>query len=142
CRHGSPRVTRRRGRHVIRKGAAPDVTGTAPLRSSATQAEALDQRPVALDVGLLEVAEQALALADEQQQATTAVVVVLVLTGVLGQVRDATGEHRDLYIGRAGVALGRAVHLDDLLLHTGVQRHGRHPLHSLRGASWAGPPGH
>ena len=75
--------------------------------TSATQAEALDDRAVALDVGLLQVVQQATTLADEQQQATTAVVVVLVLLEVLGQVRDAVAQQRDLDLGGAGVALGR-----------------------------------
>ena len=61
------------------------------LRESAAQAEALDDRAVALDVGLLQVVQQPTALADEQQQATTAVVVVLVLLEVLGEVRGCGG---------------------------------------------------
>src|SRR5690606_7581713 len=125
-------------RHTQRSGPR---TGTASLRSSAAQAQTLDQRPVALDVGLLEVAEQALALADQQQQAASAVVVVLVLTGVLGELLDPGGQERDLDLRRAGVALGRGVLLDDLLLGGSVHRHGRLLL-SLRGASRACPPGH
>ena len=66
----------------------------------------------------------AAAPADEEEQATTAVVVVLVLTGVLGEVLDALGEQRDLHLGGAGVALGRGVLGDDLLLDVGAQRHG------------------
>ena len=72
------------GSTLARRG--PDVTrsgspwrGAAPS-TSAAEAEALDDRAVALDLGLLQVVEQAAALADEQQQATTAVVVVLVLS--------------------------------------------------------------
>ena len=39
--------------------------------SLSTQAESLDQRPVALDVDVLQITQQAAALANEQQQATT-----------------------------------------------------------------------
>src|SRR5690606_35509175 len=120
----------------------PPTDGNRSLRNSAAQAEALDQRAVALDVGLLQVTEQALALADEQQQATTAVVVVLVLTGVLGQLLDPSGQQRDLDLGGTGVALGRGVLLDDFLLGGSVHRHRATPSLSLRGASWACPPGH
>ncbi len=69
---------------------------------------------VALDVGLAQVVEQPAALADQQQQAAPAVVVVLVLLQVLGEVRDAVAEQRDLHLGGTGVALGRGVLGDDL----------------------------
>ena len=45
---------------------------------------------------LLEVLEEAPALADEQQQAAARVVVVLVRLEVLGEVLDALGEEGDL----------------------------------------------
>src|SRR3954452_121564 len=92
---------------------------------SATQAETLDDRAVARDLGLLQVVQQPTALAHEQQQATTAVVVVLVRLEVVGEVADAVAEQRDLHLGRAGVALGRGVLGDDLLLglRVGSDRH-------------------
>src|SRR3990170_4177725 len=102
----------------MREGAAPPW-GTAPARSAA-EAEALDDGAVALDLRLLEVVEQPAALADEQQQATTAVVVVLVRLEVLGEVADPVAEQRDLHLGRTGVAVGRGVLGDDLLLRRGV----------------------
>src|ERR1035437_3552814 len=52
----------------------------------ATQAQALNQCTVTLDVDLLEVTQEATTLADEEQQATTRVVVVLVHLAVLGEV--------------------------------------------------------
>src|SRR5690606_35088739 len=111
-----------------------------PCETSAAQAEALDQRAVALDVGVLEVAQEALATTDEQQQTTTAVVVVLVLPRVLGEVLDALGQHRDLHLGRTGVTLDGGVLLHDLLLHSSVQPHGRLLLFVAR-RTWACPPG-
>src|ERR1700690_1719893 len=52
------------------------------------QAQALDERPVAGDVGLGQVLQQSPAPADEQQQPATAVVIVLVHLEVLGQVAN------------------------------------------------------
>ena len=101
-------------------GRAASASGRSEL---AADAEALDDRAVALDVGLHQVLEQAATLADQQQQAAPAVVVVLVGLEVLGQVGDATGEHRDLDLGAAGVAGLGAVLGDDLLLGGGVERH-------------------
>src|SRR6185312_9115766 len=94
-----------------------------PPSVSSAQAEPLDERPVALDVLLLYVVEQAAAAADQQKQTTTAVVVVLVHLEVLGQVGDPLGEHRDLHLGRAGVALLRRVLGHDPVLGLCVERH-------------------
>src|SRR5918911_2651743 len=91
------------------------LSGSLPLPLSA-QAEAFDDRPVPVDVGLREVVEQPAPLADQQQQPAAAVVVVLVLLQVLGEVADALREQGHLHLGRAGVALLGAVLRDDLLL--------------------------
>src|SRR5581483_12019059 len=84
--------------------------------ASATQTEALDDRAVTADVGLLKVVQEATTLADEEEQATTAVVVVLVLLEVVRQVRDAVRQQRDLDLRRTGAALDGGVLSDDLLL--------------------------
>src|SRR6478736_4154548 len=93
-------------------------------KSLSAKAESLDQRAVALDVDALQVTQEAAALADQEQQATAAVVVVLVLARVLGEVLDPLGEQRDLHLGGAGVALGGGVLGHDLLLDVSAQRHG------------------
>src|SRR6478609_6595177 len=103
---------------------SPQSAGPLFVTCSSTQTESLDQRAVALDVGRLEVAQHALAAADQQEEPTTAVVVVLVGPSVLGEVLDALRQHRDLDLGGAGVALGGGVLGHDLLLHVSVQRHG------------------
>src|SRR5690606_34609043 len=95
---------------------------------SAAQAEALDERAVAGDVDVLEVAEEATALTDEQQQATTGVVVVLVRLEVLREVLDALRQERDLDLGGTGVARVRGVLVDDRLLDVCVQSHRAAPL--------------
>src|ERR671920_48404 len=103
----------------------PRERGRSPVRGSAAQAQTLDQRAVALDVLGPQVVQQASALADEEQQATTAVVVVLVLLQVLGEVLDALGQHRDLHLGRTGVALVRCVLGHDLALDGSLEGHGQ-----------------
>ena len=75
--------------------------------------ELCDDRAVALDVDLLEVVQQATALADELEKATAGVVVLLVDLEVLGEVADALREQRDLNLGRAGVGLAALVLGDD-----------------------------
>src|SRR5919112_3614787 len=91
--------------------------------TSTTQAEPLDQRAVAVDVGLGHVVQQSATLTDEEHQATTTVVVVLVLLQVLGQVCDAPGEDRDLDLGRTRVTLAGGELFDGLLLDGSVKRH-------------------
>src|SRR6187200_2373388 len=110
---------------------------------STTQAESLDDRAVPRDLGLLQVVQQPAALPDEQQQATTAVVVVLVRLEVLREVSDPVAQQSNLDLGRTGVALGRGVLSDDLLLglRVGTNRHtGLLPV-SLRGAPGPVHPG-
>jgi hypothetical protein len=91
------------------------------------QTEALDQLTVASDVGGLQVTQHALASTDQQQQTAAAVVIVLVLTRVLGEIQDATGEHRDLNLGGTRVALFGGVLGHDLLLYGTFQGHAVSP---------------
>ncbi|VXC31423.1 hypothetical protein PLANTIT3_70096 [Plantibacter sp. T3] len=94
----------------------------------AAESEALDQRAVALDVDGLEVAEEAATLSDQEQQATTRVVVVLVLLEVLGEVLDAAGHDRHLDLGGSGVTWVGCVLFDDRLLTVSFKRHSGDPL--------------
>ncbi len=88
--------------------------GNDRLDVSAAQAESLNERAVALDVGVLQVVQQATTLTDEQQQSAAAVVVVLVLLQVTGEVRNAAGEQGYLDLGRSRVAVIERVLLDDV----------------------------
>src|SRR3954453_7475607 len=117
--------------HNRRRAAHVEVSRSEPL---APKAEALDQGPVALDVGLGDVVEQAATLADQEHQAPAAVVVVLVLLEVLGQVSDPLREDRDLDLRGTRVALRRRVLGDDLLLFCSVDRHAVSFRFPLRGA--------
>src|SRR5665648_96049 len=105
----------------------PDQPGPSRARAgperSATQAEPFDQAAVAVDVDLLQVAEEATPLADQEEQTTTRVVVVLVLLEVLGEVLDALREHRDLDLRGAGVVRNCRVLGHDALLGGGVEWH-------------------
>src|SRR5919106_4140532 len=80
------------------------------------QAEALDQRPVLVDVRPLHVFEQAAAPPDHPQEATTGVVVFLVDLEVLGELVDALRQQGDLNVGGTGVRVVPAEVFDDLLL--------------------------
>src|SRR3954469_9629046 len=119
----------------IRKGRPTRDRTAVPRRCdrSAAKPEALDERAVARDVDVLQVAEQPPALADEQQQATTRVVVVLVLLQVLGEVLDAGRQDGDLHLRGPRVTRVRRVLLDDRLLGVSVQCHAGSFL-LLRGA--------
>src|SRR4051812_47109237 len=88
----------------------------------AAQTELGDEGAVALEVVLAQVVEQATTLADEHEQAATAVVILLVLPKVLGQIVDARRQQGDLDPGAPGV-LGVLPELgDDLLLAVSGQR--------------------
>ena len=71
----------------------------------APQSEFGDDGAVALDIDAGEIIEQPAATTYEHQQASAAVVVLLVDLEVLGQVRDAIGQQRNLYFGRPSVAV-------------------------------------
>ena len=70
-----------------------------------TDAELVDDRAIAIEVGLLEVVEEPTAAADELEQSAAAVMVLRVGPEVLGQVGDAVREERDLHLRRPGVTL-------------------------------------
>jgi len=72
-------------------------------RELATQAEAFDQGLVARKIAILQIAEQALALIDQLQQATAGMVILLVLLEMTGEVVDASGQQGHLDFGGTGV---------------------------------------
>jgi hypothetical protein len=75
-----------------------------PCGVSLADVERADQGAVAVDAATTEVVEEATALADQLEQATTRVEVLRVGPKVLGEVVDAGGQQRDLNFGRTGVA--------------------------------------
>src|SRR5438876_11677956 len=77
-------------------------------RASLAQAELFDQRPIALEVGALQVVQKAPPAAHEHEQPAPRVVVFALLAQVLGEMVDALGQQRDLHLRGAGVLLARA----------------------------------
>jgi len=105
-------------------GRSPE--GKRPIRrkgSLSTKTQALDQRPVTVDVDVGQVTQQAAALTHQQKQSTTRVVVVLVLLEVLREVLDATREHRDLNLWGSGVTGVGCIFIDDRLLDFSFKSH-------------------
>ena len=96
-----------------------------------TKSELLDNRSVAVDVYLLEIAEKAASLTDHLQQTSAAVVVFFVLLQMLGERVDPCGEDRDLYLGGACVALVDRVLLNNALLFFFGHCHGWFHLSAL-----------
>src|SRR5215217_576041 len=78
-------------------------------RNLPAQTELGDERPVALDVLLLQVLEQPAPLANHLEQAPPRMVVVLVLAQVVRKMSYTTREHGDLHLRRPCVALVRPV---------------------------------
>jgi hypothetical protein len=76
----------------------------------AAQAQPAYEAPVTLDVLFLQVLQEPATLADHLQKSPPRVEIVLVLAHVLGEVPDAAGEQRDLYLRRTRVAvMGRVL---------------------------------
>ena len=71
---------------------------------------------VALDINLLKVVKKVSSVTYHLLETAAAVVVVVVSLEVLGEVLDAVGKKRDLYLGRTGVALVGLVSVDNSLL--------------------------
>ena len=104
------------------------------------------KRQVFLDVAVLDVLQEAAALADEHHEATLRVLVLLVHLQVLGEVADALREDGDLHFGAAGIALALAELLDELrgalLRDAELVGHGStFPWARSRAASSSPPPG-
>src|SRR5690349_16615359 len=87
-----------RGRRWPSPGAPP----------SAPETQARDDRSVPFDVLPPQIVQQPAALADQHEEPTPGVMVLGVGLQVVGEIRDALAEQRDLYLGRAGVGLPAA----------------------------------
>ena len=80
---------------------------SAPLKDNlldvVAKLELSDELTILVDIVGADVAKQRATVADEHQQATTAVEVVGMLLAVLGELTDASGEKSDLNAGGTGV---------------------------------------
>src|SRR5690606_34443735 len=88
------------------------------------------QRAVSIGVATLQVVEQLAATAYHAKQATTRMVIFLVLFEVFGKFVDARGEQRHLNFGRTGIALGALVLPNDIGFIDVSYGHGSSPLHA------------
>src|ERR1019366_9838981 len=95
-----------------------------PRAALLAKVEGRDDPAVPLEARSLEIVEQAAPLRDEGQETAPRMVVFDVRLEVLGQVRDALRQERDLHLGRSGVVIVRAELGDDFELLVGVQGHG------------------
>src|SRR5689334_242704 len=87
-----------------RPHAAASRVRASSVRRSTTDAEALDQRPVAILVPRLQIVEERAAQRDELQKATARVIVLHMRLEVARQIGDALGEDRHLHLRRTRVA--------------------------------------
>src|SRR5208283_2704623 len=95
-----------------------------PRRAAlAADAEALDERPVARLVLLLDVVEKRAALRNHFPQAATGVVVLHMGLEMVGQIGDPLSEDRDLDFRRPGVADLQGILVDERRLALGGNRH-------------------
>jgi len=77
-----------------------------------TESKIGDDLAIALEVGALEVMQQASAPSNHLEEAAAAVMVLCVGPKVVAQVVDVLGENRNLNLCRAGIAAVRPVLLD------------------------------
>jgi hypothetical protein len=80
-----------------------------------TNAEFLDYVLIALGIVVLEVVEQATALAHHHQETAAGGVILFVRLKVVRQFADPLAQHCDLHFGAASISLVRAVPGDDVL---------------------------
>src|SRR5262245_5456137 len=86
-------------------------------------AELADQFAITLDVLRPQIIEQTTALADQLEKPPARVMILRVNLEMLGQVRDALGQKRNLHFWRAGVAAMGREFPDDFLLAGRCQTH-------------------
>jgi hypothetical protein len=100
---------------------APLRIGVMPALDAMPQSQVLDQFAVARNVRAPQIIEHAPALAHHHEQATPAVMILLVGAEMVGQFVDARCQQRDLHGCAAAVVLVQLVLLDDCFL---VEPHG------------------
>ena len=81
-----------------------------------SETKLLNDRTVAVDVGLLEITEKVSSVTNHLLQTSAAVMVLVIVLEVLGEVLDSVGKKCDLYLRRTCVALVCSVLLNNCLL--------------------------
>ena len=77
-----------------------------------TEPQFLNDFAVRLDVGAPQIVQKSATLAYHLQEAAATVVILLVLTEMVREVVDALGQHCDLNLSGAGIAVVRPVFLN------------------------------
>ena len=91
-------------------GISPTVAGNAAHdRRLLAQPETVDQLTILVGVRSLQIIEQLAPAAHHAQQAAPRMMILDVRLEMLGEVRDARRQQRDLDLGRSGIALGALV---------------------------------
>ena len=103
---------------VTAKARAPDVfwASRQNMCGLSPDTQLVDQPFVARKIARMQVIKQPTTLADQSQQTTARVMILLVRREVLGQLVDPGREQRDLNFRRATVIGGSSVGLDDFPL--------------------------
>jgi hypothetical protein len=78
------------------------------------QPELLNQRPISLDIFVLEVVQEAAPLAHQFDQAPAGMVIFSVGLEVIGQVTDTLAQDGHLYFGGAGIRFMLAKPVDNV----------------------------
>src|SRR5262249_34306830 len=99
-----------------------------PISKLLSDPEGIDEPAVPVNALGLEVIEKLPPLADELEQAPTRVMVLGVHLEVLGQVRDALGQKRNLDLGRAGITLVLLKFLNRVCFPAGGEAHLKTPV--------------
>ena len=86
--------------------------GIAPRPLLLSEVELRDDRTVALDVLVAKIRQQAAAMANHLQKPAAGMMILLVLLQMLGEIRDARGQHGNLDFRRTRVALVDGILLD------------------------------
>ena len=96
-----------------------------PVAGLLADTQLLNDSAVAADIAMLQVIEHPAALTYQFQQTQTGAVVLLIHLKVLGEVRDAVREQRNLRLGRpcVGARFLKAVFFEDGLLGLGRENH-------------------
>ena len=99
------------------KARAPECCGRrGSMHSLSPDTQLFDQPFVAREIARMQVVKQPTTLADQSQQSTARMMILLVHAEVLGQLVDPGREQRDLNFRRAAVIGGSSVGLYDFPL--------------------------
>src|SRR5262249_2963346 len=122
--HSLGRRSREAAGKRMNPGATAGLSTFFPEFPLLANSERLDHRTITIDVLRLEVIQEATALSYEHEQAASRVVILCVDLEVLGEIRDALRQERNLDFRRARITGLAGVFLYDRLFPFCCQGHG------------------